>query len=118
MYYLTPFSYLLEGFLGAAVHDVPVVCESSEFARFSPPPGQTCQQYTQAFIQQAGGYVQEQAGICEFCQYANGDEFVSCLTEYPFGSLFTNDREQAASFNVFYSNIWLDYGVFFVSYAS
>ncbi|KAI9709653.1 MAG: hypothetical protein M1812_007631 [Candelaria pacifica] len=94
MYYLTPFRYLLEGFLGAAVHDVPVICESSEFARFSPPPGQTCQQYTQAFIRQAGGYVQEQGGMCEFCQYANGDEF-------------------AAGFNVYYSNKWLDYGVFF-----
>ncbi|KAI9796436.1 MAG: hypothetical protein M1835_004101 [Candelina submexicana] len=94
MYYLTPFRYLLEGFFGAAVHDVPVVCDSSEFARFSPPPGQTCQQYTQAFIQQAGGYVQQRGGMCEFCQYANGDEF-------------------AAGFNVYYSKKWLDYGVFF-----
>ncbi|KAI9702843.1 MAG: hypothetical protein M1836_008057 [Candelina mexicana] len=94
MYYLTPFRYLLEGFLGAAVHDVPVVCDSSEFARFSPPPGQTCQQYTRAFIQQAGGYVQQRGGMCEFCQYANGDEF-------------------AAGFNVYYSKKWLDYGVFF-----
>ena len=32
-------------------------------------------------------------GLCEFCQYATGDEF-------------------AASFNVFYSSKWLDFGVF------
>jgi len=78
MYYLTPFRYLLAGFLGVAVHDVQVVCEPQEFARFAAPPGQTCQSYTQPFIQQAGGYVQMGAGgLCEFCQYANGDQFVS-----------------------------------------
>lgn len=81
MYYLTPFRYLLAGFLGVAVHGVPVVCESSEFARFAAPPGQTCQSYTQPSIQQAGGYVQTGVGgLCEFCQYATGDEFVSTLT--------------------------------------
>jgi ATP-binding cassette subfamily G (WHITE) protein 2 (SNQ2) len=78
MYDLTPFRYLLEGLLGAVVHNVPVVCDAAEFARFQPPPGQTCQQYTSAYIAQAGGYVQNGTnGLCEFCQYANGDEFVS-----------------------------------------
>ena len=94
MYVLTPFRYLLEGFLSVATHDRPVVCASKEFARFAPPPGQTCQSYTAAFIAQAGGYVQNGSnGLCEFCQYANGDEY-------------------AAGFNVFYSHKWLDYGVF------
>lgn len=32
-------------------------------------------------------------GLCEFCQYANGDEF-------------------AAGFNIYYSKKWEDYGVF------
>ncbi len=94
MYQLTPFNYLLEGFLSVATHGRPVVCSSTEFARFPPPPGQTCQSYTAAFIAQAGGYVQNGSnGLCEFCQYANGDEY-------------------AAGFNVFYKNKWLDYGVF------
>ncbi len=94
MYQLTPFHYLLEGFLSVATHNRPVICSSTEFARFAPPPGQTCQSYTAAFIAGAGGYVQNGSnGLCEFCQYANGDEF-------------------AAGFNVFYSHKWLDYGVF------
>ena len=94
MYYLTPFRYLLAGFLAVAVHGRPVVCASNEFARFPPPPGQTCQSYTQAFIAQAGGYVQNGSdGLCEFCQYANGDEF-------------------AAGFNIYYADKWLNYGVF------
>lgn len=94
MYRLTPFTYLLEGFLAVAVHDQPVVCSTEEFARFSAPPGQTCQSYSQSFIQEAGGYVQPGLdGICEFCQYANGDEF-------------------ARSFSASYSNIWRDVGIF------
>ena len=78
MYYLTPFRYLLEGFLGAAVSGLPVVCAENEFARFTAPPGLSCENYTSAFVEQVGGYVQVAAdGVCEFCQYATGDEFVS-----------------------------------------
>ena len=95
MYYLTPFRYIVDGFLGAAVHDFKVVCADNEFARFSPPAGQTCQAYVQPFIARAGGYVQDGVGgLCEYCQYATGDEF-------------------AAGFNVFYANRWIDYGVTF-----
>ncbi|KAL8713735.1 MAG: hypothetical protein Q9220_002261 [cf. Caloplaca sp. 1 TL-2023] len=95
MYYLTPFTYLLEGFLGAAVHDRPVKCASNELARFPAPPGETCESYTRQFIQQAGGYLAaEMDGLCQFCQYKNGDEF-------------------AKGFNVFYDKKWRDYGIFF-----
>ncbi|KAL9110908.1 MAG: hypothetical protein Q9227_004523 [Pyrenula ochraceoflavens] len=94
MYYLTPFRYLIEGFVGVATHNVEVRCSDSEFARFTPPPGQSCQNYSAAFIQQAGGYVQTAAnGMCEFCQYRSGDEF-------------------ARSFNVSYSHKWRDFGIF------
>lgn len=93
MYYLSPFRYLLEGLLGAAVHNRPVVCASDEFARFPPPPGQTCQSYTRDFIARSGGYVQNGAnGLCEFCQFATGDEY-------------------AKGFNVFYNRKWTDFGV-------
>lgn len=78
MYYLSPFTYLLEGFLGAATNGIQIECAEQEYAMFSPPPGLNCQDYTQAFIQQVGGYVRESAdGMCMFCQYATGDEFVS-----------------------------------------
>ena len=94
MYWLTPFRYLLEGFLAVAINDLPVICEPEELARFPAPPGETCDSYTQPFIQQAGGYVQTGPdGICEFCQYATGDEF-------------------GVSFNAFYSNVWRNFGIF------
>jgi ATP-binding cassette, subfamily G (WHITE), member 2, SNQ2 len=94
MYWLTPFHYLLEAMLAATIHNQPVRCDMSEFARFTAPPGQTCESYTRSFIQQAGGYVQVGAdGLCEFCQYSTGDEF-------------------GRSFSVFYGNIWRDFGIF------
>lgn len=91
MYWLTPFHYLLEGFLGVITNDVPVICSESEFARFAPPPGSTCQAYAGPFARLRGGYVITDAnGLCAFCQYANGNEF-------------------AAGFNVFYRYKWRDY---------
>ncbi|CAJ2505166.1 Uu.00g125600.m01.CDS01 [Anthostomella pinea] len=93
MYYLTPFHYLLEAFLATAIHNQPVRCDAGEFARFLAPPGQTCDTYVGAYISQAGGNVTTGAdGLCEFCQYANGDQF-------------------GRQFSVYYSHIWRDFGI-------
>ncbi|KAE8350031.1 ABC-2 type transporter-domain-containing protein [Aspergillus coremiiformis] len=95
MYWLTPFHYLLEGFLGVVTHNVPVQCISREESQFSPPPGETCQSYAGSFAQQVGGYVRDAGnGLCSFCQYSSGDAFA------------------VKSFNVYYSHKWRDYGIF------
>ena len=92
MYWLTPFKYLLEGFLALLVQGQEIRCETQELAIFPPPPGQSCDAYAGQFAQQAGGYVQTQPdGNCGFCQFATGDAF-------------------AASFNVFPRYIWRDFG--------
>lgn len=59
---------------------MPVRCSENELARIPKPPGQSCENYTTAFIRQAGGYVQEVGNECRFCQYSDGDEFVSLLS--------------------------------------
>ena len=80
--------------LGVIIHDQPVQCKGSEFARFSAPPGTTCQSYVDPYIKQAGGYVQVASdGLCEFCQYATGDQF-------------------GEGFSVYYSHKWRDFGIF------
>ncbi|KAJ6261194.1 ABC multidrug transporter atrB [Drechslerella dactyloides] len=90
MYYLSPFTYLVEGFLSVLTHNVPVICKDDEFARYQAPFDQTCQEYTQPFIDQVGGYVNTLPdGTCAYCQYNIGDEY-------------------AVSFNCFYSNRWRD----------
>jgi ATP-binding cassette subfamily G (WHITE) protein 2 (SNQ2) len=94
MYYLSPFTYLLEGMLSLVVHNVPIICSTKELAIFSAPPNQSCQAYAGDFAQQSGGYVQTQPdGQCGYCQYSTGDAF-------------------AAGFNVYYRNLWRDFGFF------
>jgi hypothetical protein len=93
MYWLTPFKYLLEGFLALLLSGQEIRCDTKELAIFPPPPGQDCQSYAGQFAQQSGGYVQTQPdGNCGYCQYATGDAF-------------------AASFNVFPKYIWRDFGM-------
>lgn len=94
MYWLSPFHYLIEAFLGAAIHDQPVRCSTNEFARFAAPPGLSCDRYVGPYIAKVGGYVQTAPdGLCEFCQYATGDQF-------------------GRGFSVFYTNIWRNFGIF------
>jgi ATP-binding cassette subfamily G (WHITE) protein 2 (SNQ2) len=84
MYWLTPFKWILESMLALVTHDVPIVCDPQELASFGPPPGQTCAEYAGEFARQAGGYVVTQdGGLCGYCQYATGDEFVSSLSLVP-----------------------------------
>ena len=71
--------------MGAAVQGLPVVCADEEFARFSPPGNMSCADYTADFVGMVGGYVRVAGdGMCEFCQYATGDEFVSSFSLYLF----------------------------------
>ncbi|KAK4987561.1 ATP-binding cassette transporter snq2 [Elasticomyces elasticus] len=93
VYWANPFHYMLEGMVGVAAHNLPVVCGVNEFARFLPPPGQSCQSYVAPYIAQAGGYVQNgTGGLCELCQYANGNEYSSRLS-------------------IYYKNDWRDFGI-------
>ncbi|KAL3478070.1 ABC-2 type transporter-domain-containing protein [Aspergillus californicus] len=95
MYWLTPFHYLLEAFLGVLVHQIPMECVEREEAFFSLPPGESsCQAYAGTFVEQASGYVRDSGnGMCAYCLYEDGDQY-------------------ATSFNVYYSNKWRDYGIF------
>ena len=61
------------------VHGQPVVCTANEFAEFYPPQGQTCHQWVGPYVQERGGYLQDPSNttLCQYCQYANGDQYVS-----------------------------------------
>ena len=93
MYWLSPFTYVLEGMLGVLTHRVPVQCQSAEFARFTPPDGVSCDAYASDYLEQAGGYVQTgMDGVCELCQYRDGGEF-------------------SKSFHISYTHRWRDFGI-------
>ncbi|KAI1780480.1 ABC-2 type transporter-domain-containing protein [Hypoxylon cercidicola] len=113
MYYVTPFHYLLEAFLATFIHEQPVNCKPTEFARFQPPNDgvSTCLTYvvpginstrsdyesiTGRFNIPSGGYIDDAKTMfpdyCQYCQYNSGDDF-------------------GRGFSVSYNNIWRDFGL-------
>ena len=97
MYYVNPTTWWLRGVLSATLKNTTVRCAQGESTLYNAPPGQTCQSYTQPFIQSTGlGYVSTLAnGTCAYCPYATGKEYLSTLDTQP--------GEQ-----------WRDFGIFLV----
>lgn len=97
MYWVNPSMWWIGGVLSATLHNVPVRCNPSETARFTPPGGQTCEQYAGAFTKAAGGYLLDPSStsLCEYCQYSSGDQYLSYL-------------------NIKASQKWRDFGIFLV----
>ena len=116
MYYLSPYTYLVEALMGngersplsAVVRSLAqpgrysglggqqITCSDVEYLTVSPPPGMTCSQYTNPYIARVGGYVAnlDSTSDCRFCPFRDMDEFLDL------------------SFNIKYSNRWRDVGIF------
>lgn len=94
MYPLTPFRYFLKGMLGLVVHEVPVQCAREELAVFCRPEGLAsgllgCQALAGDWVQSVGmGYLvdlaEEDEGLCGYCRFENGDQFVRPLPSHFF----------------------------------
>lgn len=94
MYRVSPFTYLVEGFLTTGVSNAPVNCATNEYLHFTPPSGQTCGAYMQSYIATAGGYLQDPAATddCSFCSIANTNTFLGGISQSP-------------------SHMWRDFGI-------
>ncbi|KAI9487865.1 MAG: ABC-2 type transporter-domain-containing protein [Benjaminiella poitrasii] len=80
MYWLDPFHYYIEGLTVNELQNMKVVCKENDLIRFSPPPGQTCGEYTANFFAQgAFGYIANPDAVqpeqCGYCTYKSGAEF-------------------------------------------
>jgi len=95
MYRVSPFTYWVAAMVAPQVHDRPIVCSQTELSIFSPPAGETCQQYLAAFLRTAPGYLQNPAATanCAYCQLSVGDQFL-------------------AGANIYYSQRWRNFGIF------
>lgn len=71
-------------------------CRSDEWAIFTPPSGQTCQQWAGDFVNVFGGYLDNgnDTSSCRYCQYSSGDDFYTPL-------------------NIDYGNRWRDVFIIF-----
>ena len=59
------------------LHGLPVVCKEEEFSVFTPPTGQSCDQWAGDFVSAFGGYLDNPNATsdCRYCQYKVGDEY-------------------------------------------
>jgi len=98
MYRTSPWTYLLEGFVGQVLGHSPITCAPVEYVTVKPPQAQTCQQYLSNFISMAGGYVANPSAKdnCQFCPYATTDEFLQ------------------SNSNIFWSHRWRNFGFMWI----
>ena len=86
IYYLNPATYWIGGVIAATLRDIPVQCSANEAAMFNPPPGQTCGEYAQSYVNTVGtGYLTNPAATtdCGYCQYSSGVEYMASLNVSP-----------------------------------
>lgn len=87
MFPLSPFTYLIEGMLGAVLNDQPVRCTPQEYNTIYPPPGQSCQQYLGAYVgaldgpnRGTGYFVDGPGGTCNYCEYRVGNDYLRSIS--------------------------------------
>jgi hypothetical protein len=97
MYYISPFTYLVQGMLAVGVANTEVVCESYEYLKFSPPLGINCGLYMAPWIKSYGGKLLDDNSRteCNFCPLSSTNSFL-------------------ASVNANYSNRWRNFGIMFI----
>ncbi|KAL2054910.1 hypothetical protein ABVK25_004732 [Lepraria finkii] len=86
IYWMMPSTYWIGGVLAATLRDIQVQCGPGEAAIFNPPPGQTCGQYAQSYVDQiATGYITNPSATndCGYCRYSNGVEYMATLNINP-----------------------------------
>ncbi|KAK4169775.1 putative ABC transporter [Cladorrhinum sp. PSN259] len=86
LYYMNPSTYWIHGVLAATLPGTIVRCATEEAAYFSPPSGQTCLEFAGQFVRDAGqGYLMPERGdgLCGYCPYATGDEYLKTLDIVP-----------------------------------
>ncbi|PKI82790.1 hypothetical protein MVES1_003737 [Malassezia vespertilionis] len=88
MFRLSPFTWIVEGQLGNAIHDKPVRCDHDEMNTVIPPAGQTCDQYLQPFSlplsapenpNVTGYYVSNPDNTCGFCSMRQGEDYLRSI---------------------------------------
>jgi len=96
MYRISPFTYIVEGFLGASLADAPVECTDVETLRFAPPTGTDCREYMYKYMSMAGGHLinasSDSIRQCEYCPLSSTNYFLE-------------------NFNMKFDNSWRNFGL-------
>ena len=85
MYRVSPFTYMVSGFLSTAVSGTKVTCAANEFLKFAPVAGQTCKEYLKNYMNGsgslpgAGGYLLDEnaTASCDYCPIEFTDVYLA-----------------------------------------
>lgn len=82
MYRANPFTYLVSSFMSTALGQAPAYCAETEFQTFYAPASQTCGEYMEGYISQAGGYLRDAqaTGECNYCQIDSTSQFLETIS--------------------------------------
>lgn len=96
MYRLSPLTYLVGGITSTGLHGTQLHCTPQEVSQFNPPPGNTCGEYLQSYLQQAPGRLlnPDATSSCQYCPLRTADQFL-------------------AGNKVFWSERWRNFGILF-----
>ncbi|KAI8065000.1 ABC-2 type transporter-domain-containing protein [Thamnidium elegans] len=96
MYWIDPFHYYIEGLAVNELVNIKVNCSNGDLLRFTPPPGQTCGEYTEAFFATRGvtGYLANPSAIqpeqCGYCTYSSGPDFYETILDWNASNRWRN----------------------------
>lgn len=78
MYKLSPYTYFIQNLVSSFLHRREIHCSDKEMAFFNPPAGKTCGEFAEAFVNRAGGYIDNPSddSNCGYCSFSNADEYL------------------------------------------
>lgn len=81
MYYVSPFTYLVDGMLSTGLANTRVVCSDIEFRTLEPPNGLTCDDHLTPYFNRFGGYVRNGGDItkCSLCPQSETNAYLKIL---------------------------------------
>ena len=81
MYWLDPFTYLVQGLLTPVTWDVKVQCNPEELTYIPLQSNTTCGEYLGSFLAENAGYVVDQANttMCAYCEYSTGADYLRTM---------------------------------------
>ncbi|KIY68744.1 hypothetical protein CYLTODRAFT_489562 [Cylindrobasidium torrendii FP15055 ss-10] len=87
MYWVSPFTYFLEGVIGATFGNQTLECAEKEYVTILPPSGMSCGEYLDPFASFAGGYLRDPGAIdqCSFCPFRTTDQFLEANSHMFYG---------------------------------
>lgn len=81
LYWLDPFTYLIQGMLEPVVWDVKVHCKSNELTHIPLPGNSTCGEYLAGFLSSEPGYIVDPGNstMCAYCPYSTGADYMRTM---------------------------------------